>query len=289
MPLNSNGVGLRLKPWTGFLDARWLMAYAAGIGRDDEVYLDTTRDDGVIAHPVFPVAPEWAQLTDRDSGMDLGLTAEEAQRGVHASHDVVLHRPIRQDVHVTVEAEVTGIASTRAGALITMRFDGVESGGAPLWTTWMQSMYRGVATSGPDRPDPAMPPAPAGPAEGAPAASVEVPLSPVAGQVYNECARLWNPIHSDRAVALAAGLPRPILHGSATFAHGVNAALDRIGAGPESVLRLGASFRAMVEFPGHLTVDVFDGQADGAGQVVRFQVRNTVGALAVRDAFLIVR
>ena len=42
---------------------------------------------------------------------------------------------------------------------------------------------------------------------------VEVPYH--LGHVYTECARIWNPIHTDLAVARAAGLPGPILHGTA--------------------------------------------------------------------------
>ncbi|MGH3391663.1 MAG: hypothetical protein ACRDOO_22570 [Actinomadura sp.] len=49
---------------TTLLDARRLMAYAAGLGRTDKVHPDTTRTYGVVGHPVFPVAPEWALLTE---------------------------------------------------------------------------------------------------------------------------------------------------------------------------------------------------------------------------------
>src|SRR5262245_63914545 len=46
--------------------------------------------------------------------------------------------------------------------------------------------------------------------------SVEVPYH--LGHVYTECARIWNPIHTDLAVVRAAGLSGPILHGTATLA-----------------------------------------------------------------------
>lgn len=43
-------------------------------------------------------------------------------------------------------------------------------------------------------------------------------LRPWAAHVFSECARNYNPIHTDISVATAAGLPGLILHGTATFA-----------------------------------------------------------------------
>ena len=45
--------------------------------------------------------------------------------------------------------------------------------------------------------------------------------------VYTECARIWNPIHTDLAVARGAGLAAPILHGTATLALAVSRAVAR--------------------------------------------------------------
>jgi hypothetical protein len=43
--------------------------------------------------------------------------------------------------------------------------------------------------------------------DAAPRVTREIPLSATAAHVYTECARIWNPIHSDAAVAARAGLP----------------------------------------------------------------------------------
>jgi hypothetical protein len=53
-------VGARVGPRHQEIDARWLMAYAAGLGEAALEYLDTTRPDGPTAHPLFPVCYEWA-------------------------------------------------------------------------------------------------------------------------------------------------------------------------------------------------------------------------------------
>ena len=44
---------------------------------------------------------------------------------------------------------------------------------------------------------------------------MHVPISALAAHVYTECARIWNPVHTDTAVADRAGLPGLILHGTA--------------------------------------------------------------------------
>jgi hypothetical protein len=49
------------------LDARWLMAYAAGLGERDPRYYDTQGAHGPLVHPVFPVCYEWpAAVAIRD-------------------------------------------------------------------------------------------------------------------------------------------------------------------------------------------------------------------------------
>ena len=45
--------------------------------------------------------------------------------------------------------------------------------------------------------------------------SVETPAT--LPHIYSECARIWNPIHTERAYARSAGLPDIILHGTATW------------------------------------------------------------------------
>jgi acyl dehydratase len=84
--------------------------------------------------------------------------------------------------------------------------------------------------------------------------------------VYTECARIWNPIHTDVAVARAAGLPAPILHGTATLALAVTRALahDR-RSDPSAVAEISARFTGMVAMPSTLTVRGRARQDDGIG------------------------
>jgi acyl dehydratase len=91
---------------------------------------------------------------------------------------------------------------------------------------------------------------------------VEVP-GPLA-HVYSECARIWNPIHTDVAVARAAGLPGPILHGTATLALAVTRLVERDLAGDCRAVRgVEARFTGMVPLPSAFSVCA--GPRDGRG------------------------
>ena len=59
VPLSSESVGVSGEPLQSSVDARWTMAYAAGLGDARAAYLDTRARPDVLAHPLFPVCFEW--------------------------------------------------------------------------------------------------------------------------------------------------------------------------------------------------------------------------------------
>jgi acyl dehydratase len=117
--------------------------------------------------------------------------------------------------------------------------------------------------------------------------SADVPIAPTLAHVYTECARIWNPIHTDRAVALAAGLPDIILHGTATLALAITEVLRRQPRGAATRVRsVACRFGAMVRLPSRLVVRGTDGEPSSAGGVVRFEALAEDGGAAVRDGCL---
>ena len=85
----------------------------------------------------------------------------------------------------------------------------------------------------------------------------------------SECALIWNPFHTDAAVARAAGLPAIILHGTATLALAVSEVLRHTGTDPRAVRRIRASFTGMVPLPSRLAVRVIEATE---GNAVLFDV-----------------
>src|SRR5438270_7090690 len=119
---------------------------------------------------------------------------------------------------------------------------------------------------------------------------MRVPVSAVAAHVYTECARIWNPIHTDAAVAAAAGLPAIILHGTATLALAVSRIVEAEADGrPERVARVAGRFAAMVLMPSEIIVRVIAREQHANGEAIFFDVLNAQGKPAVRDGVLVVR
>ena len=175
------------------------------------------------------------------------------------------------------------------GAKVTSRLTTVDADGQPVATTTQDSIYLGTPTAGVDHPDPSPPTRLVGKEPLADPVTTTVDLDAGAAHVYTECARIWNPIHTDRAVALAAGLPDIILHGTATLALGVSAVIDHHGGGnPDLVRRISGRFAAMVELPSTVTIDVWPGSSTLDGRVVvPFEVRNEHGVAAVKHGLVV--
>jgi acyl dehydratase len=101
----------------------------------------------------------------------------------------------------------------------------------------VDTIYRNVETD-------AGPVAPSEPFSFEPDHAIEktIVFSEAFSHVYSECSGIWNPIHTERRAALAAGLPGVIVHGSALWA-AVHVALDRDDV---RIRRLAGRFSSMV-------------------------------------------
>jgi len=287
MPLASNIVGWRSEPATTEVDARWMMAYAAGLGESGSCYLDTLRAGGIIAHPLFPVCVEWVT---RPSATSLGLTEVEAARGVHYSYDITLHRPIRPGHRVTTVSEVVAVTRHRAGARLLTRID-ASVDGESLWTTWTGTLLRQVELQGEEKvlqgTSAGLPPTDT--VSDVVGSSATLPVARTLGHVYSECARIWNPIHTDPAVAAGVGLPSVILHGTASLALAVSKVLALLDVDdPGRVSRIAGRFGAMVPMPSTLTVRLLSSAVLDDCDTVRFDVVTSSGSPAIRGGLLIV-
>ena len=83
---------------------------------------------------------------------------------------------------------------------------------------------------------------------------VSIPITRGFPHVYTECAHIWNPVHTERQVALAAGLPDIILHGTATWALAGRELLFAHGGEGRRMNRLAGRFVGHVIPPATLTL-----------------------------------
>jgi acyl dehydratase len=273
------------------------MAYAAAAGVARGPFLDTRPAGGPLAHPLFPVCYEWPAL------LALRVAAvppEVAPRGVHVSHDLTIHRLPRAGDRLLTTAATLAVTPRPAGTLVLIRLETVDAAGHPVSTTEHGTLYRGVATDSAAASSTTMSrdggvtaagtgPVQAGVAAEAWQASIPVPAG--LAHVYTECAGIWNPIHTDPAVAAAAGLPGLILHGTATLALALSTLLTRPGgdvAGQaRQVRRVTVRFGAVVLVPSTLTLTAVAGHAPDGGQLLTFDARSGEGGPALRDGRLV--
>jgi acyl dehydratase len=293
LKISESMAGTKAAPRAHEIDARWLMAYAAALEETAPEYFDTSRRDGILAHPLFPVCYEWPSAVELRSR----LTSEAvAARSVHATHDLVIHRPVQAGDRLETTATVTAVEARSPGAYVVTRFDTVTERGEPVTTTEYGSIYRGVAVDPHPSPLPGrsrekgaltpLSPQRRGQGEGW---SNAVSLPTGLPHIYTECARIWNPIHTDRAVALGAGLPDIILHGTATLALGVSQVLRREGAdAARRVRRVACRFTGMVRLPSTITVRSSGDTSGPAGRAIAFEVLTEDGRPALRDGLVVI-
>ncbi len=284
------------------VDERRLRAFAAGVGDLSAPLFDLDSPDGIVAHPVFPVVLEWPLVVAGPPG--LGLDDDAVHAGLHVSHEIAWRRPIRPGDTLRTTGRVETLEQRSAGILAVFVFATTGADGEPVVESRQGVLYRGstlpagaavVDASSDDASAAstaddlgARPPRPT------PLDAAE-PFQEVASfrveeadaTVYSECSGIWNPIHTDPRAARAAGLPRPVLHGTATLAKVVSALVEtRLEGDPTRVARLGCRFTAPISAGDRATVAATDCQAlPGDRQALFFTARTDRGAL-LDDGFI---
>jgi acyl dehydratase len=208
----------------------------------------------MLGYPGF-----WAR--DLDSGIDW-------VRLVHGEQALTIHRPLAPRGTVTGKTRVVDVIDKGAGkgALVLSERKVVDrASGAPVATLRQTTFCRGDGGfGGPPREAPPPHQLP----ERAPDLICDLRTRPEAALVYRLSGDP-NPLHVDPDVAKAAGFPRPILHGLATFGIAGHALLRSLcDYDPARLVGLAGRFSAPV-FPGEtIRTEIW---RDGA--VVGFRAR----------------
>ena len=288
MPLSTSIVGKEFGATTTPITLRRAMAYAAGVADHNPRYFDDTGATPVVAQPIFGVCldfPLHEALRDVS-----GVSTAESDRQVHATQDMIFHRPVRVGDVLTTRGRIVGAEQRSPGAYMVLRFDTADAAGQPVLTTYFGRLLREVPCDGPARWADRPPEFPAAVTSGAGGWSVPVSIPWGMPHIYSECAQIYFAIHTERSFALGVGLPDIVLHGTATLAIATRELVDRACAGdPARLARVSVRFGGMVVPGSTITVRLDEQSPTPEGRLLRFSVLNAAGQPAIRDGIALVR
>lgn len=281
--LDINDVGGYTVAKSYSLDPRRIMAYASSIDDTNEAYFDDTRSNGLNVHPAICFALQW----NTRFRPDLPPNPRAAPFGVHAETDLRIYQPFEQDQVVTVQGQLVARRQIPPGVFSVDRFRFTDSKGNLLAELDYNGITRGATLNGQGKAIEASPEIPTLEEAGSPTWQESIYIPRHAGQQYTECADIYNPIHTERSVAVAAGLPDIILHGSATKAHALTQIINHCFEGDaKRVTRLYGQLRAMVLMETTIEVQCLAEQEVDGEKRIYYQVLNNDGQLAIANGLV---
>jgi acyl dehydratase len=244
-------LGERLGPFEGRIDTSLLERYAAA-----------TKDPSALVRrgQAVPPAAIVTQIWDAQEATREKLVAEHVRSGavggVHAGHDITLHRPVI--VGEPLRTWVDALASRPAGrhSLITLRYTTLDAEEAVVAEQLWSTMYFGVACgeAGATVPVHELPEV----ARERPLGSYAVDVDEGMARRYAEASGDWSPHHFDIEAAAHTGFDRLFLHGLCTLGLAAQGVVARAANGdPDRVRRLAARFASPAFLGDTLVVDSY--------------------------------
>ena len=242
-----------------------LYALGVGLGLDpvDEGQLAFVYEKHLKALPTMAVVIGYPGFWAKE--LDTGIDWVKVVAG---EHSLELHRPLPPSGTVRSRTRVLDVVDkgTGKGAIVySERTIDDKASGARIATIVQTTFCRGDGGfGGPPRETRPVHPIP----ERAPDLTCDLPTRPESALIYRLSADP-NPLHVDPAVAKAAGFPRPILHGLATFGVAGHAILKSLcDYDPARLATIAGRFSAPV-FPG----ETIRTELWRDGKVVSFRAR----------------
>jgi NAD(P)-dependent dehydrogenase (short-subunit alcohol dehydrogenase family)/acyl dehydratase/putative sterol carrier protein len=188
-----------------FAEPAHAAAYAAATGDDSPAYVGAAA----ICPPMFHVRLFKALMFTIAADPELGL---DLLRLVHGEHDATFHHPIRPWDLVQLRARLESVEEKSSGLLVVSRMYGFVEGRLAV------ECRTAYFVRGRKKPEEAKTAAREPALEVTPLFTAPIGVAPDQSLRYAAASLDDNPIHTDAATALAAGLPGVILQGLCTMA-----------------------------------------------------------------------
>ncbi len=288
LEISSSIVGLKFKPYHTQVQWRHTTNYAASVGDANEWYLDDTKEEGIIAPPIFAAAITWPLVERINEYPEWPYPPDLLRTLVHYSEHLQFKRPIRPGDRLSIHGEIAAVLPHRAGVYLVLKFRAVSQSGETVFTEHTGGILRGVKCADVGRGGEGLPKfAPLAIPEN-PIWAISIPIPRELPYLYDGCTNIVSPIHTSPQFARTAGLPDIILQGTATLALAVRELVRREGDGdPRRVAQLVANFGAMVIPGSSVELRLLARQSIGEFIELSFDVLNQKSEGAVRRARLL--
>lgn len=239
--------GTPLKNYESEISWRKIMNYAAAVGDNNPVYFNDESPEGIIAHPVFPVAVTWNIVGSIQKFIDSdNFPAELLLTQVHYTEHLEIHKPVTPGQKLIITGKIAAILPHRAGTHVVIRLDALEKDGDPVFTEHVGAMLRGVECVGSAGED-CIPVVPKLAESSENLWESSISINPIMPFVYDGCTDIVFPIHTSKKFAHQVGLPDIILQGTATLAMAVTELVNReLDGHPIKVKSISCRFTGMV-------------------------------------------
>ena len=289
MKISSQFINTPLKEYKVKVDWRSIMNYAAAINDDNPNYFNDESENGIKAHPMFPVAVTWPIMENLSNYINSeNFPIRVFTTIVHYYEHMKIYRLIRPDDEIKINGKITAILPHRAGTHVTLRLDAVDKKNNPVFTEYIGGMLRGVKCEGDGKGEESLPMRTILKSDDEPIWKRNVNIDKLRSFVYDGCTDIVFPIHTSKKFAHFVGLPDIILQGTATLAFAVKEIINvESERDPNRVREIACNFSGMVYPDSNISIHVKKKKETGNSKEIFFEVYNHENKKAIRNGYIL--
>ncbi|MFX0093502.1 MAG: SDR family NAD(P)-dependent oxidoreductase [Candidatus Hodarchaeota archaeon] len=253
-----------------FVKPEKTMLYAKATNETNPKYFETDENK-LIVPPVFPVTTLMAPLKEKilvDDSLNLDIS-----RMVHAEHEILYHRPLKPWDLLYTTIELESIDKKHSGDILWAKINGLVEGelvyemrGGFFFKKPRtgEKVTKSKTEEEPIKPEIIF--------------SKQMVVAPDQSIRYAEASGDDNPIHIDKDVAKAAGLPDIILHGLCSMSFATQGVVDELAEGnPTRIKKVRTRFSSPVFMNDTLTTEYWILEEKETSKIIGFEMKNQAG------------
>jgi len=287
LKLNTELVGTPLNPYQTEINWRETTNYAAAIQDNNPIYFNDLEEQGIVSHPMFPVAVTWPILSQLGEYIESeDFPKEVLMTQVHYTEHLVLHRLIRPGDRLSITGSLKAFLPHRSGTHAIICLEAEDEKGEPVFTEYIGAMLRGVDCGKGGKAD-QIPSVPENNTREETLWTSDIYIDPERSYIYDGCSNIEFPIHTSPNFAKMVGLPGIILQGTATLAYAVRELVNiEADKDPAKVSEIACRFTGMVQPGTDIKVCCTGKKSYKDFTNVFFEVQNSDQKKAVRNGYL---